>query len=209
VKLRPYYLRPLKDRNVCCCQYYMELDMLREGINNMRDARRGVHAQCTCDCELCASHVNDSDPHYIAHEFVFKGITKLWLQVVCPKLETKEWYKYSCLMENCDACGMKNLLFFLNEIEGTDSAVLTWRCFCSEAIGTTNNGQQKKKIKEVFMQISTKELLEYLQPKLTRFIAHNFVARWQDNQCHLAMENLPDDAILSHIDFAKNYSFQI
>ena len=70
-----------------------------------------------------------------------------------------------------------------------------------------NNGQQKKKIKEKVIQTSRKELLEYLQSKLTRFVAHNFVARWQDNQCHLAMENLPDDAILSHIDFTKNYTF--
>jgi hypothetical protein len=51
--------------------------MLREGINNMRDARKGVHAQCTCDCEMCALHVNDGDPRCVVHEFVFKGITKL------------------------------------------------------------------------------------------------------------------------------------
>jgi hypothetical protein len=28
----------------------MELDMLREGINDMHDARKGVHATCTCHC---------------------------------------------------------------------------------------------------------------------------------------------------------------
>jgi hypothetical protein len=77
VKLRPYYVRPLKDRNVRYCRYHVELDMLREGINNMRDARKGVHAQCTCNCEMCASHINDGDPCCVAHEFVFKGITKL------------------------------------------------------------------------------------------------------------------------------------
>ena len=91
----------------------------------MHDARNGVHAQCTCDYELCASHVNDGDPCCVAHEFVFKGITKLWLQVVCPKLETEEWHKYNCLMENCDACGMKNLLFCPGKIEGIDSTTVT------------------------------------------------------------------------------------
>lgn len=209
MKLRPYFVRPLKDRNVCCCRYHVELDMLREGINNMRDARRGVHAQCTCDCEKCASNDNDDDPNCSAPEFVFKGITKLWLEVVCPKLETEEWHKYSCLMGTCDACGVKDSLFCPGEIEGIDSAAVSWRCFRSEVIGTTDDGQEKKKIKEVFMQTSTKEFLEYLRPKLARFVVHNFVARWQDHQCHLAMENLPHDAILSHIDFAENYSFQM
>jgi hypothetical protein len=98
VKLQPYYVRPLKDRNVCCCRYYVELDMLREGINNMRDARRGVHATCICRCELCTSNENDGDPSYGASELVYKGIMKLWLEVVCPKLDTEEWHKYSCLM---------------------------------------------------------------------------------------------------------------
>jgi hypothetical protein len=38
---------------------------------------------------------------------------------------------------------------------------------------------------------------------------HNFVARWQDNQCQNAMSDLLADMILSHLEFAKNYSFQI
>jgi hypothetical protein len=59
------------------------------------------------------------------------------------------------------------------------------------------------------MQTSTKKFLKYLRLKLTRFVAHNFVARWQDHQCYLAMENLLDDAILSYIDFVENYTFQM
>jgi hypothetical protein len=51
--------------------------------------------------------------------------------------------------------------------------------------------------------------LDYLRPKLQQFIKHNFVMRWQDTQCRLAMVNLPCDCILSHIDFVENYSFQI
>ena len=102
--------------------------MLRKGIN-MRDIRKEVHAQCNCDCIMCALHVNDHDPHCVIHEFVFKGITKLWLQVVCPKLEIEEWHKYSCLMGNCDAYGVKNLMFCLDKIESTDSVAVTWHYF--------------------------------------------------------------------------------
>ena len=183
--------------------------MLRKGINNMRDARRGVHETCTCNYEMCSCNENDGDPSCGANEFVNKGITKLWLEVVCPKLDSNEWHKYSCLMGECDACGVKTFPFCPGEIEGSDSTVVTWRCFRSEVIGTGDDGQPKKKIKEVFMRTSSTEFLEYFQSKLTKFVAHNFIARWQDHQCHLAMENLPGDAILSHIDFVENYSFQI
>jgi hypothetical protein len=49
----------------------------------------------------------------------------------------------------------------------------------------------------------------YLKPNLQKIIKHNFVAHWQDFQCRLDISNLPENVILSHIDFAKNYTFQI
>ena len=209
VKLRPFYVKPLKDRNVCCCRYHVELDMIREGMNFMRDARKGVHGACNCDCGLCASPLIDGPVCCAAHEAVFKGITKLWLQVVCPKLETEVWHNYDCLMGNCIACGVHILPLCPGEVDGGDTTIVKWRCFRSEVIGTTDSGQPLKKIKEVYMETSAREFLEFLRPKLTKFVSHNFVANWQDEQCHLAMENLPEDTILSHIDFAENYSFQM
>ena len=80
--------------------------MIQEGMNYMWNARKGVHGACTCDCRLCASPVIDGHVCYGAHEAVFKGITKLWPQVICPKLETEVWHKYDYLMGNYLACGM-------------------------------------------------------------------------------------------------------
>jgi hypothetical protein len=178
VKFLPFYVKPLKDRNVCCCRYHVELDMLREGINYMRDARKGVHATCTCRCQVCAHSSNDEGVSCGAHEVVFKGITKLWQEVVCPKLETKEWYKYDCLMGQCLEC--ENLPLCPNELNGRKNALVKWPCFQSEVIGTRLDGQVKKKIKEVFMETSAMEFLHFLKPKLVKFVIHNFVARWQD-----------------------------
>jgi hypothetical protein len=209
VKLYPFYVRPLKDRNVCCCHYHVELDMLREGMNNMLDARKGVHVTCTCEYNLCACAGTNENRSCGAHEVIFNGITKLWLQVVCLKLESELWHKYDCMMGNCSASGVKILPLCLVEVAGGDNALVKWRCFQSEVIGTADDGQAKKKIKEVFMETSAREFVEFLQPKLAKFVSHNFVARWQDQQCYLAMENLPEDTILSHIDFAQNYSFQM
>jgi hypothetical protein len=118
--------------------------MLREGMNYMRDARKGVHGACTCDCRLCASPSIDGHVCCGAHEAVFKGITKLWLQVVCPKLETELWYKYNFLMDNCLACGVQIFPLCPGEVDGGGNSKVKWRCFRSEVIETADDGQAKK-----------------------------------------------------------------
>jgi len=73
----------------------------------------------------------------------------------------------------------------------------------------TDEGIPNKRIKEAFKETSLSMFLDYLRPSLQVFIKHNFVARWQDNQCQLSMVTLPIDTILSHLDFVNNYSFHI
>lgn len=48
-----------------------------------------------------------------------------------------------------------------------------------------------------------------MKPTLQRFVYHNFCARWQTEQAKSAKESLPTNAILTHIDFAENYTFQV
>ena len=59
------------------------------------------------------------------------------------------------------------------------------------------------------MDTSLGEFFQYLLPVLHTFIAHNFVAKWQDVNCKKSMVDMPRDVILSHVDFAENYTFQI
>jgi hypothetical protein len=51
-------------------------------------------------------------------------------------------------------------------------------------------------------------LLEYLKPKLQLFVHHNFIARWWD-MIKSCLENFPDDVVVSVVDFARNYNFEI
>lgn len=51
--------------------------------------------------------------------------------------------------------------------------------------------------------------MEFLKPTLQRFVYHNFCARLQSEQAKLAKESLPRNAVLTHIDFAENYTFQV
>jgi hypothetical protein len=48
-----------------------------------------------------------------------------------------------------------------------------------------------------------------MKPNLQKFIRHNFVASWQDKQARLVLESLLAGTIISHVDFAENYSFQV
>lgn len=72
---------------------------------------------------------------------------------------------------------------------------MAWRYFEQNIIRVTNERRPKKRIKEAFKETSASMFLDYLRPKLHQFIMHNSVARWQDNQCKLAMANLPSDAL--------------
>jgi hypothetical protein len=86
---------------------------------------------------------------------------------------------------------------------------VSWNCFELEVIGVNEDGRPKKKVKECFKETSSSTFLEYLRPKIQLFVKHNFVARWQNAQCKIFMDVLPRDTILSHINFAENYTFEI
>jgi hypothetical protein len=51
--------------------------------------------------------------------------------------------------------------------------------------------------------------VNFIKPTLQKFIRHNYIARWQDAQAGLAMSSLQEGDLLSHLDFAKNYTFQV
>jgi len=87
---------------------------------------------------------------------------------------------------------------------------IRWKCFEYIKIGThLETGKDKKRIDEVFKETSAREFIAYLKPKVSGFVKHNFIANWQDQQCKDMMANVPEGMLISHIDFAENYSFQI
>jgi hypothetical protein len=36
-RLKPWWVRKLKERNTCCCIYHVEMDMMKVGLRNLRD----------------------------------------------------------------------------------------------------------------------------------------------------------------------------
>lgn len=69
-------------------------------------------------------------------------------------------------------------------------------------------GELRRRIREVHKETTTANFLLYMIPNVHKFIKHNYIAWWQDRQSSLALESIPDDVIISHVDFAENYGFK-
>ena len=70
-------------------------------------------------------------------------------------------------------------------------------------------GQPKKCLREAFKETPVHEFLRYMEKTVTTFVIHNFKACWQDEQCQLMLKNIPEGVLVSHIDYAENYTFAI
>lgn len=137
--LKPYFVKPCKERNVCCYKYHLELDMLRQGLNNRRDVKKGAHTtnKCGCGCSVCNKVFDQDSMTCQAHVEAYKGVTMLWEECLCPKLAFEEWHKLDCLMGSCHNCGVeKNLPIYPNEFSLLNEWKVLWR--------------PKKRIKECF-----------------------------------------------------------
>jgi hypothetical protein len=186
----------------------VELIKLKDAFNRMRTSRILHGPGCACDCEVCDCDEVASKT-CAANSLTYAGITTLWQVCLCPRPEGTKFFNRQCLLGECPECGVDKLLQLCPIEEFGDGRVSRTR-FDKVVVGVNPDiGETRKKIQEVFKETSVVEFISYLKPNLKKFIKHNYVATWQDMQCRLAMETLPEGSILSHVDFAENYSFQV
>ncbi len=80
-KLKPYYVRKLKECNTCACKYHIEMVELGASFNNMSISMKGIHgSMCVSDCDVCC---NDSPSHCVAERVQFSGVTNMWMSLMC------------------------------------------------------------------------------------------------------------------------------
>lgn len=206
-RLKPYFVSACNERNICCCRYHVDINMLREGLNWMRNGKRDLHALLSCECSYDVYLVQMERNNCKAHVKTFPRTTALWQDIVCPKPNNGEWHALTCVMGNCSKCDVSKLAICPMELEMAMS--VTWKCFENKIVGHKPKRKPRKKIVEVYKKSLLFKCFEFLQDKVPLFVKHNFVSRWQDANYKLAMENLGKGSILSHIDFAKNYTFEI
>jgi hypothetical protein len=82
--LRPYWVKRMKDRNVCCCIYHVEMEELRVGFNHMRQ-KFGLHLEIHCQCEAICGAINDSPTSCGGSHATYLGLTTLWEIVIYLK----------------------------------------------------------------------------------------------------------------------------
>ncbi len=100
VKLKPYFVKRLKDFNTCCCKYHQEMVKIKDGFN-MRSTD-DHHPSCSCQCDsICTRPVNNSLVQGIVTcqgiHHIFKRSMDLWSQSLCPTPLGSFWYKISCV----------------------------------------------------------------------------------------------------------------
>jgi hypothetical protein len=91
-RLKPYFVKRLRDFNSCCCRYHQEMVEITLGWNNMRAVN--VHISngdlaCSCGCATMCGMPTSGDGasgpvqcQSLAH--TYKQSTKLWERTLCP-----------------------------------------------------------------------------------------------------------------------------
>lgn len=202
-KLKPYFVRKLKDRYTCCCITHIQMSFLRDALNQIRQGSLGLHStSCTCQCEICGATDTCN-----ACAQTYSSTTVLWESIVCPKSENASHHKRNCLMGECSICGTGKMPACPRE-ESQTGCIVTVKLFEDVEVGQTDAGKKKKRKVLSFKKMNSKELLVLFRDHLKKYIQHNYVYRWQAEQFKECLQVFPETVVLSVVDFAENYTFK-
>jgi len=124
-RLKPWWVRKLKEKNRCCCIYNVEMDFIRVALSNLTDRLRGLHASINCAC-LCVVCIGNGEGSCHEHEHIFKRITLMWKACICLKGEFDLWHMLECLTGDCLHYGFHLLTFCKLELYNSSSFTLKW-----------------------------------------------------------------------------------
>jgi hypothetical protein len=129
--------------------------------------------------------------------------------MLCPKIPGFDWHSLTCLKGECPNCGFWRIPICHRELDRENDSLMSWRRFEMVTVGgKTKKGDVKKVIRLEYKLTSPRVFLAFAKPKISHFLMHQHVARWQDVQYKASVANLKEGEILSLIDFAENYSFK-
>jgi hypothetical protein len=125
----------------------VELEMLKDGLNYNRNAKKGFHPMlgCHCDSGVCSQIFEPTDGSCLAHGMFYKGITKLWQDCVCEKSNLEEWHKQECFLGECQDHGINRLPLCPSELTTNLDYKVSWRCLKQEFLGKLMMGNLGKK----------------------------------------------------------------
>jgi hypothetical protein len=197
--LHPFWIQKMKEHNVCCCIYHVEIEELCVKFNHMWLKSR-LHSYFHYDYEVVCEGVDDSNTvGCMGSHAIYSSHIALWEAMVCPKDPHLEWRAQDFAFGGCEHYNVNNLALCPIEEEGTSCTLVQWKHFSMETIITKKG--EKKKLKLMHKSTISKEFIQYMKPKLQYFFHHNVVARWQAQQFKTYLEFFSNDTIVSMIDF--------
>lgn len=187
-KLRPFYIRRLRDFNSCCCRYHQEMEEITMGFNNMRAGKfhLGVGVDsCSCWCpDLCCRARDGGELTGVvacqSKNHTYKRSSHLWEQCLCPRENGSQWHNLKCVKGECQNCGFKLIPLCEREVDPGNEAFLDWRRFEMVEAGKTKAGDPKKVLRLEYKRTTSKVFLDFAKTKIPPFLRHQHTAQWQD-----------------------------
>ncbi len=180
-KLKPCFVIPVraKDRNVCCCQICITMQMAHQSLMAFRKKlkkKEGVESK------------------------IYEDVGDLISDTLCATPSRK------CMERKCKDCGI-NKLDLLNEehCENNTHGTVKW-CKYEYRTRSTSKGKDKKRLTLVEKETSPAEFLTHFRKCVEAYTLHDYTARNQHKQFRSLMESLPlEDAIVIN-DYSQNYT---
>jgi hypothetical protein len=132
----------------------------------------------------------------------------MWNSILCTLEPDYIWHNPACLKGECPNCGINMLMTCPFEEDKYHALCMQWKCYELVVHGKTQVGKDNKIVQLQYKETATKLFLDYLRPKLKRFVIHNYVSKFQEEQYNICLNAFPPISILSIMDFAENYSLQ-
>jgi hypothetical protein len=82
---------------------------------------------------------------------------------------------------------------------------MQWKCYELIVNGKTWAREDCKLLQLQYNESTTKCFLDYLKPKLSKFILHKYVAHFQKEQYKICLQTFLETSIMHVVDFVENY----
>ncbi len=122
-------------------------------------------------------------------------------------MEDFVWHNLCCLKGECQNCGVDIFMTCHAKMNKHFILCMQWKCYELVIHGKTWARNPNKVLQLQYKQTTTKELLDYLRPKLIFFVIHIYVSKFQEEQYDVCLDTFPPTSILLVVDFVDNYSF--
>ncbi len=90
--MRQFFVKHMKEWNVCCCSYHVEIDEMQGALNNMC-TKFGIHFNwCECFCEEICQYANEESFECVGALTTYPTLTSFWEPMVCMCDEYSKWH---------------------------------------------------------------------------------------------------------------------